>query len=179
MRTVLLLLFLISLTAIASDEFYWVTKSGERAPNTPSQKSLNGFGGWLLITPDKDWQAKWDTPKEHTPSFNEAKKVKLGEELTILPFFSNPKLTEDKKFEILCDIRVEQPDGKLSIDEKNIPCANGQIHGDPRAIYLTQAVITYIGEPGDKLGKWKVFVNLTDKNREVHLNLVSSFELVQ
>ncbi len=179
MRTALIIIFLMSFTTLANDEFYWVTKSGERAPETPSQKSLNGFGGWLLVTPDKDWQAKWDTPREHTPSFNEAKKVKLGEELTILPFFSNPKLTKDKKFEILCDIRVEQPNGEPSIDEKNIPCASGEIHDDPRAVYLTHAVIKYIGEPGDKFGEWKVYVNLLDKNRGVSLNLMSSFELVQ
>ena len=117
-KTLVFLIILFSTQAICSDDFHWLMDDGTKAPDRENQKSISGFGGWLLVTPDKDWEQKWNTPFENVPYFSEAENVKLGEELTILPFFANPKLDEISNFEILCDIKVEKPDGTFSIDEK-------------------------------------------------------------
>jgi hypothetical protein len=180
MKTILSLLILIFSTQVVSDDnFHWLTESGEIAPERENQKSNGGFGGWLLVTPDKDWEDKWNTPRENTPYFSEAKDVKIGEELTILPFFANPKLDKSGRFDINCNIRVESPTGSLSIDEKNIPCANGVLNMDPKSIFLTQTVIKFIGEEGDAFGKWNVYFDMQDSLRGVQVSLKTSFNLVE
>ena len=67
----------------------WVSRDGKPALDTDAMKSINGFGGWLVVTPDKDWEKKWNTSPETVPHFTEAKKVSYGEQLTILTFFIN------------------------------------------------------------------------------------------
>ena len=87
MKNVIGLFILLFFTPVLSaDGFNWLTSTGEKAPEKENQKRNAGFGGVLLITPDKDWQEKWNTPKEHVPYFSEAKNVKVGDELTILLF---------------------------------------------------------------------------------------------
>lgn len=76
---VILVLFVTTL-AVHAEDFNWRTGDGAKAPNTKNQKSISGFGGWWLVTPDKDWEEKWNTPKENIPHFSEAEEVELGEE---------------------------------------------------------------------------------------------------
>jgi len=180
MRNILVFLCLsFSASALCSDEFHWLMADGSIAPERENQKSISGFGGWLLVTPDKDWEQKWNTPYENVPHFSEAEDVKIGEELTILPFFANPKLSTTANFEILCDIKVQKPDGTFSINEIDIPCARGELHQDPRSIFLTQTVIKYIGEKGDPFGTWTVYFEMKDSIRGVSVPLKTSFNLVQ
>jgi hypothetical protein len=154
-------------------------ENGSKAPNKENQKSISGFGGWLLITADKDWEEKWSTPYKNTPYFSEVKDVKLGEEITILPFFANPKLDSISSINILCDIKVERPDGTFSINESNIPCAKGKLDTDPRSIFLTDTVIKYVGEKGDPYGIWTVTFEMKDFVRGVSVPLKTSFNLVE
>jgi hypothetical protein len=170
---------LFSTLALADDDFSWLLEDGSPAPSTDSQKSIGGFGAWLLVTPDKDWEAKWNTPAEHVPYFSSADEVRIGDDLTILPFFANPKLNDEAYFEIVCDIRVERPDGTMSLDQSNIPCANGIITVDPKTIFLSQMVVKYIGEEGDPFGKWTVYVDFTDTLRGVTVPLKASFNLIE
>ena len=176
---ILLLTFCFSAQALCDEEFHWRMSDGSKASNTKNQKSISGFGGWLLVTPDKDWEEKWNTPKENIPHFSEAEEVELGEELTILPFFANPKLDENKNFSILCDIKIIKPDGSFSINEVNIPCAQGVLETDPMSIFLTQTVIKYIGEKGDPYGMWTVYFNMKDALRNIEVPLETSFKLVK
>jgi len=180
MRNLILFLALFSTTvAVHAEDFYWRTGDGSKAPNTKNQKSISGFGGWLLVTPDKDWEAKWNTPREYIPHFSEADEVELGEELTILPFFANPKLDESRNYSIFCDIKIVRPDGRLSIDEIDIPCAQGALDTDPMSIFLTQTVIKYVGEAGDPYGEWTVYFNMKDALRGIEIPLETSFKLVK
>jgi hypothetical protein len=174
-----LIVLLVSFNGIASDDFQWKLANGDKAPETENQKSVKGFGGWLLVTPDKDWEEKWLTPRENVPYFNEAKDVKLGQELTILPFFANPKLDSERNFNVLCDIKVEKPDGTFSINETDVPCAQGKLDMDPMSIFLTQTVIKYTGENGDPFGQWVVYFEIKDLIRGVSVPLKTSFNLVK
>lgn len=176
---ILLLTFCFSAQAFCDEEFHWRMSDGSKAPNTKNQKSISGFGGWLLVTPDKDWEEKWNTPKENIPHFAEAEEVELGEELTILPLFANPKLDENKNFSILCDIKIIKPDGSFSINEVDVPCAQGVLETDPMSIFLTQTVIKYIGEKGDPYGVWTVYFNMKDVFRNIEVPLETSFRLVE
>jgi len=186
MKYIVLILLLLSSQAIYSKSnepgVYskpggWVTKDGSPVENTDAMKSINGFGGWLVVTPDKDWEDKWNTPPNVTPSFTEAKEVSYGEQLTVLPFYINPKINAFGDQRVLCDIRVIRPDGSYSIDAEGVECAVGKIRGNPKNVRLTSALIKYIGEDGDPPGKWTVEINMIDVNRGVTVPLKAHFTL--
>ncbi|WP_444919116.1 hypothetical protein [Microbulbifer sp. JMSA003] len=180
MRNIIaLFLILVSITA-RSENVGWRNADGSPAPNTDSMKSIDGFGGWLLVTPDADWEQKWNTPSENVPHFNEAHDVSYGQELTILIFFTNPKPNEQGLMNITCDIKVQRPDGSLSINADNVPCAVGwQMPPNPYSLLLTQAVIKYVGESDDLPGEWKVSVNLVDQNSGIMVPLKTKFNLIE
>jgi len=183
MKHILTIIILgLSFSAIASletrpDPGGWVSRDGSRVPNRDNMKSVNGFGGWLVVTPDKDWEQKWETPPENIPHFSEASEVSYGEQLTILTFYINPKLNDAGEFNLSCDIKVTRPDGSFSINAKDYDCGSGKLMGNPRNIRLAPTVIKYIGESGDLPGKWIVEVNIIDNIRRTKIPLKTSFNL--
>ena len=75
----LLVILILALSPIAQAELGgWVTRDGKPVANSDAMKSIDGFGGWLVVTPDLDWEAKWNTSPETTPDFSEAKNVAYG-----------------------------------------------------------------------------------------------------
>ena len=157
----------------------WVTRDGKSVPNSDEMKSINGFGGWLVVTPDPDWEEKWNTSPETIPNFTEAKNVSYGEKLTILAFFINPKTDASGALDVICDIKVTRPDGTSSANTKGVQCAAGKLQGNPRNVRLSSAVIKYIGEKGDPPGEWIIEVTLADKVRGVAIPLKTHFNLVK
>lgn len=155
----------------------WVTRDGKPVPNSDAMKSINGFGGWLVVTPDSDWEAKWNTSPETIPNFSEAKDVSYGEKLTVLTFYINPKTNAFGELDVLCDIKVTRPDGSSSANAKGVKCAAGKLQGNPRNIRLTSTVIKYVGEEGDPPGEWIVEVRLIDKIRGTAIPLKTHFNL--
>jgi len=180
----ILLLVVLSSVAYANIESNvsqegWVTKDGKPVPNTDNMKSIKGFGGWLIITPDKDWAEKWKTPSHTTPYFSEANEVEYGQQLTILTFFINPRVDKQGNVNITCGIKITRPNNTVSINNQNIKCISGKFSGNPRNVYLSPVVIKYSGDAGDPPGEWLVEVSLTDNNRGVHVPLKSEFTLVK
>ena len=178
MKKNILFSLLISLALIAhAGTEGWVTGDGKLVPNSDAMKSIDGFGGWLVVTPDSDWEEKWNTSPETTPAFSTAEDVAYGEELTILAFYINPRTYPSGELDVLCDITVTRPDGSSSIDARDVQCADGKLEGDPRNIRLISQVIKYVGEEGDPPGKWIVEVTLRDKVRGTAIPLKTYFNL--
>ncbi|MEJ2619569.1 MAG: hypothetical protein P8163_04770 [Candidatus Thiodiazotropha sp.] len=171
-----ILLCVIPTTLFAETEG-WRDREGNPTPESDNLKSIDGFSGWLIITPDPDWEAEWNTSPETTPHFSEASEVAYGEKLTFLTFYGNPKVDPSGNIDIRCDIQVIQPDGTASVDMKDIECAVGKLQGNPHYVRLTSAVMNFIGEENDPPGTWTVNINLTDQNRKVSVPLTSKFEL--
>jgi len=167
-----------TLVAIGQDTT-WKDEHGDPAPESPAQKSRDGFGGWLITTIDSDWEEKWNTPSENIPSFNVASEISVGERVTTLVLFTNALVDEDGLIDVRCDIRVFRPNGTTSIDEQDIECYKGPIDGDPYALRMTAATIEFVGEPEDPLGEWVTEVTLIDTNRKTSLELRSVFELTE
>jgi hypothetical protein len=176
------LLILLSATALSATAFLngdgWVDRQGNPVPDSNAMKSIDGFGGWLVVTPDSDWAEKWNTPRETVPVFSEASEVRLGEVLTILPFFLNPLPNENGFVSIGCDLRVSRPDGTRSVDATDLDCSTFQLPGDPRSVFLSTLYTKYVGELGDPYGVWVVEMVLRDNVRGVEVPLKVSFELV-
>jgi hypothetical protein len=157
----------------------WRDVDGKPMADTEAMKSKDGFGGSVLVTSDEDWQAKWDTPPETKPSFTMAGDVPYGKKVFILTFFVNPKLDQQGKANVRCDIKLLAPTGKVSLDQKDVVCFAGAIKGSPYAMRLSAPVIAFSGDPGDPPGKWGIEVTLRDMVRKVELPLRTSFELKQ
>ncbi|NOQ80997.1 MAG: hypothetical protein GQ548_00550 [Methylophaga sp.] len=157
----------------------WLAKDGSRVKETDNMKSVKGFGGSLLVTPDEDWEEKWNTPSHTTPYFREASTVKYGQKLSILTFFTNPMLDQIGNIHLSCGIKVTRPDGTTSFDQKNIECLKGPFHSDPHSVFLSPVVIHYSGDEGDPAGEWNVEIYITDENRDATVHLKSSFTLVE
>ena len=153
----------------------WVTREGKAIPESDTIKSKDGFNAMLLITPDGDWHKEWDTPAEHVPHFNTSHTVKLGGELHILGFLSNPMLDPDKFANVSCDFSVVRPDGSYSINEKNFECFKVKLEADPKNLYVSSATLKFLSEASDPKGTWNVIIVMRDMNRGVELTLRDSF----
>lgn len=174
LRSCLAALVVASLPALASAQF-WHDPSGKPIPETEAVKSRDGLGAALLITPDKDWQAKWQTAPDTTPRFNQTREVGPGGVLFILTLVSNLKVDPVSGMtDITCDLEVVRPDGTDSVRERDLPCLRIQ-PGDPGNVYLSNASIKYTADPGDPRGKWQVTVTVKDQVRKVSIPLHSSF----
>jgi len=178
MQWKLMFLLMVCLSCRAEDEFHWRMADGRAAPQQENQKSRDGFGAWLLLTPDADWEQKWNTPNEHVPEFSVVKEVLRGEPVHVLPFYANPKVGPDGNIRVQCDFRLQRPDGTAAFAQQGLPCASGPLTMDPKTIFLTQQGMTISGDPDDQFGTWTVFIRMTDDIRQVSLDLQSSFQLV-
>jgi hypothetical protein len=168
----------LSLVSVTNaDETFWKDDKGNPAPNTEFRGSKDGFGGWLVVTPDADWKQKWETSPEIVPRFNTSDTVQRGKQLFILIFFSGPKVDEQSNADVTCDIDVTRPDGTSSVHQKDLICYRGKIEGSPSNVRLSAPIIQFTGEPKDPAGKWLVQVTLKDNRRPVALPLKTSFKL--
>jgi hypothetical protein len=159
-----------------SAEVGWQDKDGKPAPDTESQKSVAGFGGLLVVTPDKDWEEKWNAPTP--PHFSGASTVKKGGELFILTIYTNPQLDTSGEANVTLDIDVMRPDGSSSTHAEGAVCFQGKLRGPPHNVYLCGPVVGFIGEPSDPVGNWSVRIKLIDNIRKVQIPLSTTFTLV-
>lgn len=159
-----------------------ISKSKESANSgwkiSESSKVKNDFAASLILTPDKDWQKKWDTPSDVTPSFTEVETVKTGDEVTMLIFFANPKPDNKNNINIRCDIKAIRPDKSLAIDQKSVVCAGGKLEGEPSNIRLSNLQVKFVAEESDPKGVWTIEINIEDANRKTTLNLRKQYEFI-
>jgi hypothetical protein len=155
----------------------WRDSSGQVVPDSQDQKVVNGFGAFVIVTSDQDWEEKWSTPSDSTPGFTTADEVPFGKKLTILVFFANPKPDAKGDIRITCDLKVTRPDGSTSISQKGVDCASGALTGPPENLRLTQMVAEFIGEAGDPPGQWVVEVIVRDENADATVPLRTGFVL--
>jgi len=167
----------IPLLASAGDSA-WLGPDRKQWPDTEFRKTKNDFAAMLLVTPDTDWERKWNTPSDTIPRFREAKSVKVGEELVILTFFVNPKTDENRTARVRCSIKVTRPNKTLSINERGLPCFEGELKGDPNNIRLAPTVIKFVAETTDPPGEWIVDVEVEDVRRSTTLPLRTRFTLL-
>jgi len=180
MRTAVVALILSGLMGLcAAQSGIWRDDAGKPSPQTESMKSKDGFGGALLATTDEDWAQKWDTPPETKPSFTAADKVPYGKRVFVLMFFANPLQDDKGNVNIRCDFRMVDPNGKVTLEQKDFKCYAGPIAGPAFNMRLSEPVVRFTGDPGDAPGVWTAEVVLRDAVRNVELPLRTTFTLQQ
>lgn len=75
-------------------------------------------------------------------------------------------------------MRVERPDGSMSIPKQEFDCLNGKLQGNPRYVRLSPAAVQFTAEESDLPGVWKVYVSLEDVNRKTKLELQTKYKLL-
>lgn len=159
-----------------SAQVAWKDEDGKPVPETESQKTVAGFGGLLVVTPDKNWEEKWSSPDP--PHFSGASTVEKGGELFILTIFTNPQLDASGAANVTLDIDVKRPDGSTSSHAEGAECFQGKLRGPLLNVYLCAQVVEFIGEPSDPVGDWAVRIKLIDNIRKVEIPLSTTFTLV-
>jgi hypothetical protein len=178
MRIIILIALLFLPSLGLADQVGWTDRNGNRIENRENKKSINGFGGWLLITSDQDWKEKWESPEQAPPVFTSAERIGLGDKITILTLYINPQVDSENMISLSCDIIITQPDGTPSYDETNLECANEKLVGPSNNVRLTYLIIDFIAELSDPYGTWTIEIVLKDRNSGIEIPLKSSFELV-
>jgi len=163
--SLILLLYMAGVPALANNTF---KMKGETLDYTYTN---TGFGGRLIVTSDLNWKEKWNTPSGRIPSFTEKERIGLGESIAVLILYTNPAVDQTNRINIFCDIRLKQPDGQISLEQKDVVCANEQIKGDTRNIRLSYAVLDFSVDVSDPYGVWTIEVKLKDEisGSEVYL----------
>lgn len=156
----------------------WQDPQGNPIHETSSMKSVEGFAGALIVTPDADWQEKWNTPAEVVSHFTEASEVRLGGKLQVLIFFSNPQLDAERLADVSCDLEVIRPDGSKGVDQQDVECYRGPIPNEPAHLYMARPSLQFIAEEGDLPGEWTMRVTLRDNHRGVGMVLEKKVVLV-
>jgi len=151
---------------------------GQPAPESESHRFIEGYKAWLLVTPDADWEQKWDTPSEVIPRFMETSEVKRGGVVTVLTFIAGPKPDREQQLNVVCDLKVVRPDGSISVDAHDAPCLDGPLLGPASNMRLSKLNLRFSADPGDLAGDWKFFVWVKDKNRGLMLPLSTVVKLV-
>ena len=155
----------------------WRGPDGAPSRSSESRKQVDGFGAMLLVTPDMDWQDKWNTPPEVIPHFREADRVARDERLAILIFFVNPAVV-DGKVDTAVSLKVIQPDGSAQLDAADAACSTGTLQGDPMSVRLCETSLGYIADPDDLSGEWRVEVVVKDRLRNVEIPLQTRFQVL-
>lgn len=172
----LTLLLLGSIVPVFAEQMFWKDAQGNPVPDRPSQKSVKGVGGWLIVTSDEDWEAKWNTPSETIPAFTEANTVSVGKRVFILSFVANPTLSTQGDVNVTCDFEIEKPNHVIT-HQHDLECLKGKLLGSEGTLYLTSQIVGFVGEKEDPKGKWIVRITIKDLNRPVNIPLETSFTL--
>ncbi|MEJ8848135.1 hypothetical protein [Variovorax rhizosphaerae] len=160
--------------ATLAQDGVWKDRYGNPIPQTESRRTLNGLGGWVVVTPDADWEEKWSRPSVVGPVFTQAKKVPKGKQVFVLVFFGNPEVGADGRADVSCDLDVTGPDGR-SLVQRSIACFQGTPSGARNSMYLSKPVLGITSEPSDPSGTWTVQVSLKDKLSGTALPLKTTF----
>lgn len=162
---------------VGSKETTWLDTDGNALAATDSRRSVKGFGGWLITTPDPDWKAKWSENRKRHPEFTPATIVRDGQPVYTMILLSNAGVGQDGKADVTCDIRVRRPDDRTDFEEIGNACFRTAQTGEPGDIFLTASVVEFIAEPTDPRGTWTVEVSLNDRVRNVVVPLRRTFTL--
>lgn len=175
MKRRLLALVLSTAAFAAFAQSGWRQPDGTPLPETPSSRTVDGFSASLLLTPDRDWEAKWNTPHDVVPHFSSADTVALGGELNILMVFGNPARDAGGRVDIRCDLQMVRPDGSLGFDAKDIACFQATLPADATGVFMTTSNLKFVAEAGDPLGTYTVRAVLHDRVRGASVPLEATF----
>jgi hypothetical protein len=150
-------------------------KGDERLADTPDRKSVDGFGGHLLIVENpRAFIEEWKKPE--TPHINPATAAKRGEILGAFVLFAGCKPDAQGNCNSEVDYSVYKPDGSLYAERK----AQTLWKEPPPPgtnIQLSNAILGIRIEEKDPAGEYVVKARVSDLNAKVSFELETKFRV--
>jgi hypothetical protein len=172
MRIATALILVLLGSAVASGQW---KKGDEQLPDTADRKSVNGFGGHLLIVEDpKAFIEEWKKPE--TPHINPVTEVKRGVLLAAIVLFAGCKPDAQGACNAEVDYVVYKPNGEVYAERKAQRLWKETAPAPP-IIQLGEALLAIRLEENDPAGEYKVKAKLADLNANVTFELVTSLRL--
>ena len=172
MKIILAVLTIILMNAMVSAQW---KKGDEKVGDTSERKSVNGFGGHLIIVEDpKGFIEEWSKPK--TPNIKLATDVKRGEVIGAFVLFAGCKPDSEGVCNSEVDYVVLKPDGNLYAERKGQPLWKEQAP-PAQNIQLSRAILGIRMEPNDPAGEYKVRAKVSDLNAGITFELETKFRL--
>lgn len=131
-----------------------------QAPRASSSGAQPAIGAHAIITTDADWLEKWQRPS--IPSFSSPDSVPRGKPHFFIVFLNQPAPDASGVAHVSCDVKVQDPHGKVVIDSKGMKCFEQGNLRDPRAILLSKVAVRAVGEATDPLGTWRYSATARD-----------------
>ncbi len=150
-------------------------EGNERAEDTADRKSVNGFGGHLLIVENpRAFLEEWKKPE--TPKIKIVTDVKHGDLLGAFVLFAGCKPDAQGVCNSEVDYVVYKPDGSLYAERKSQPLWKDE--APPAAnIHLSKSILGIRMEEKDPAGEYTVKAKVSDLNAGIYLELEARFRL--
>ena len=150
-------------------------RGGERVADTADRKSVNDFGGHLIIVENpKAFIEEWQKPE--TPNINTVTDVKRGELIGAFVLFVGCKPDAQRICNSEVDYSVYKPDGTLYAERKNQPLWKEEAPLAPN-IQLSRAILGIRMEKNDPSGEYRVKAKVSDLNADISFELETTFRL--
>ena len=167
----LILILLLPSMAIAG----WLNKQGEPMPDSENRKSKGDFGAHLVLVGDEEELFRsWDIPSDPV-YLKTIDSVKINDFITAVVIFSGCKADKNGNCNVTMKFRVVQPDNK---DYTKTPPMEVWVNKPAPTGYSLQLSVDYLKiqiEPGEQLGKYIIYTQVTDNNSGTLIDLQSPF----
>jgi hypothetical protein len=173
MKIVSTTLFLILIAAAPA--FSQWKQNGERAVDAPDHKSVNGFGGHLIIVENpREFIQEWLKPE--TPNIKPASDVKRDESIGAFVLFAGCKGDAQGACNSEVDYAIYKPDGSLLVERKEQPLWKEQAPPAPNS-QLGRAILALQLGDDEPAGEYTVKAKISDLNADISFELETKFRL--
>jgi hypothetical protein len=171
-RVSVIIFFLLIVTSAASAQW---KKGDERVEDAPDRKSVNGFGGYLIVVENpREFIDEWSKPE--TPNIKTATKMKRGVMFGAFVLFAGCKPDAQGICNSEVDYMIYKPDGSLYAERKSQPLWKEK---SPPAqnTQLSNAILGFRMEKHDPAGEYRVKAKVSDLNADISFELETKFRL--
>lgn len=160
-------------TASIQDKEYGWWQNEKPVPDSDNIKSKNGFGVQMWIINDESFFDDWNKPE--TPNLTFTETAIRNKKVFIIFLFINPGLDKASKANVVADVLIKSPDGKIYGEFSDLEIWQ-RIYDTPRnSIQLGVAHLGLVIEDGEQLGAYKIEAEVKDRIKNVSLKLKTEF----
>jgi hypothetical protein len=176
-RKIGLLFLLMTFCGGASAQWY-TRETGEVSQDTDERKSVGGFGGWLLLTDERekflhDWTS---APVEQAPKIHTVSSASRSTEVTALLFYGGCGQGV-KACDATVDFKVLRPDGSTYGEQSGEQLSDGKV-APKEMVRLSQALLSVRIESADPLGVYQVLATINEPSTGTVMRLKQTFSVV-
>lgn len=154
---------------LSPEEISGWTQNGVPVADTDNVKSKNGFGAQVWVINDASFFKNWEDPE--TPHVPVAKTAHRNKPVFIIFLFINPGVDKDLNADVLADVTISGPDGKVYGQFKNMDLWHGPYEAPVDSIQLAFSQITLIIEDADILGTYTITATVKDAIKNIAVDL--------